>query len=729
MLLGSGFENHAGDLMRTSFAICSILFIAACGSSKATTKTSPDPIPGADPAPAPTDRPADKQPVADDVPTPAAPGKPVTNKSLASIGLDPDGLDRTADPCEDFYQFACGGWIAKTEIASDKPIAMRSFVDIEDRNLEYEHSILEAARTNPGDDAIAKKLGAFYGSCMDEAAIEKSGIKPIKPLMDVIGNVKDAKSLSKAITVLHSQGFSALFPMGPTQDSADARNVIAGIDQGGIGLPDRDYYLKDDDQTKHIRSEYESFNADLLVEVGHKADAAKAEAADITALETEIAKVSKDKVARRDPKGTYNKIDRAGVQKQMSHFEWDVFWKGVGLKDVKDVTVSSPEFLAGVDVLISKTKPETWRNYLTAYLLRSSARYLTKRIEDRRFTFFAALTGTPEQEPRWKRCASHTDGALGDLLGQAFVRDKFGGASKTAAEEQVHAISAAMNANLAGLPWMDPTTKTKANEKLTAMTYQIGYPKRWKTYSFALDAKAWGQNAISANKAETARQIAKIGKPVDKDDWQMTVPQVNAYYDPQLNGMVFPAGILQKPFYSVDNSIPVNLGGMGVVVGHELTHGFDDQGAQYDAFGNLTDWWKPETAKQFKQRTQCVIDQYSKYEVSGTKLNGANTVGENIADIGGVKLALSAYRSLRAPAPDTVIADGFTEDQQFFIGYGQAWCAKARPDYEKLRATIDEHSPPKWRVNGAVSATPDFSKAFRCKSGSKMRPANQCVVW
>ena len=340
------------------------------------------------------------------------------------------------------------------------------------------------------------------------------------------------------------------------------------------------------------------------------------------------------------------------------------------------------------------------------------------------------MTGQQQQEPRWKRCAQATDGALGDLLGQAFVRDRFAGASKTAAEEQVHAIVAAMTRNLGALPWMDATTKLKAAHKLSAMTYQIGYPKKWRSYSFKLDAKAWGANSLVADKAETARQNAKIGKPVDKDEWGMTAPTVNAYYDPALNGMVFPAGILQPPFYSVDSSIPVNLGGMGVVVGHELTHGFDDQGAQYDADGNLKDWWQPATAKQFKQRTQCVIDQYDHYQVSGgQKLNGANTVGENIADIGGVKLALAGYRALRETELDTVVADGFTEDQQFFLGFGQTWCAKMRPDFEQLLAKVDVHSPAKWRVDGALSATPDFGKAFRCKAGAKMVPAKQCVVW
>jgi putative endopeptidase len=708
--------------MRSTIAL--ILFAAACGS-KSPPSTTPAPPTGN----------GDHVVVTDDKPTPVdlgppAPTKPVTNKSLASIGLDPDALDRTADPCTDFYQFACGNWVKTKQIDADKPIAMRSFVDIEDRNLEYEHGILEQIKAKPGDDPVNKQLSAFYGSCMDEPAIEKAGTKPIAPLLATINKVKDAKSLSAAVSQLHAAGFGVLFGMGPTQDSADASKVIAGMDQGGLGLPDRDYYLKDDDQSKMLKTAYEGYVASMLVQLGHKADVSKAEAADIVALETELAKVSKDKVARRDPKTMYNRLEKAGVAKATPSFDWKTYWKAQGLDKTDAVTVGAPDFFTGLDKLIKSTKPEIWRNYLTFHLGSKAASSLTKAIEETQFKFYAALTGQAEMEARWKRCVGRTDGALGDLLGQVFVRDKFGGQSKSAAEEQVHAIVAAMSANLDALPWMDPATKTKAKAKLAAMTYQIGFPNKWKTYKFKLDASSWGANSLAARQFENARQNAKIGKPVDKDDWQMTVPQVNAYYDPQLNGMVFPAGILQPPFYSVDAAIPVNLGGMGVVVGHELTHGFDDQGAQYDQIGNLTNWWQPETEKQFKQRTQCVVDQYSGYEVvGGAKVNGANTVGENIADIGGVKLALTAYRSLRAPAPDTVVADGFTEDQQFFLGFGQAWCAKMRPDYEKLLATVDVHSPAKWRVNGALSATPEFGKAFRCKASAKMIPAKQCVVW
>ncbi|MEO8552076.1 MAG: M13 family metallopeptidase, partial [Kofleriaceae bacterium] len=683
-----------------------ILFAAACGSKQ----------PPAAPPTLPTSDTATASKPADDVPPPAAPTKPVTVKSLVQIGLDPDAIDRSVDPCDDFYQFACGSYIAKTEIPADKPIAMRSFVSIGDRNLEFEKTVLETASTKPGDDAILKQLGAYYGSCMNEPAIEKAGMAPIKPLLAQIDKVRDAKTLSAAVTTLHTYGINALFVMGPTQDSADARQVIADVEQGGLGLRDRDYYLKDDEQTKKVRGAYHDLLVKLLVDAGRKPDAAAKSADAVIAFETELAKVSKDKVARRDPKGMYNKIDRAGVTKAMPHFDWDGFWKGVGLGTVKDVTAGSPDFLAGVDALIQKTPMDTWRDYLTAWTVRTQANILPKKVEDQTFAFRQVVTGQQENEPRWKRCTRYTDGALGDLLGQAFVRERFGGQSKQAAEEQVHAIVTAMTANLQALPWMDAKTKELAAKKLQAMTYQIGYPKKWRAYSFKLDVKTWGANSLAADKAENARQLAKIGKPVDKDDWGMTAPTVNAYYDPSLNGMVFPAGILQPPFYSVDASIPANLGAMGVVVGHELTHGFDDQGAQYDAVGNLTNWWQPETEKAFKSRTQCVIDQYSQYDVvGGGHLNGANTVGENIADIGGVKLALRGYRALRASAPDAVVADGFTEDQQFFLGFGQAWCAKMRPDYEKLLSTVDVHSPGKWRVNGSLQATPEFGTAFRCK--------------
>ncbi|HEY4183041.1 MAG TPA: M13 family metallopeptidase [Kofleriaceae bacterium] len=694
---------------------------AACGGSK--------PAPAPVPAP-PPDIAAPEAPPAPAAPeAPPAPTKPVTNTTLQAIGLDPNAMDRNVDPCDDFYQFTCGNWLATTKIAPDKPVAMRSFVDIQDRNEAYEHDQLEKmAKDTKSKDPLTKQLGAFYASCTDEAAIEKAGLAPLAPLRATIAKVKDVKSLSLAVAQLQAAGYNVLFAYGPAPDAKDAKSIIASVDQGGLGLPDRDYYLGKDAQLAPKLEAYRAYINSILTIGGETADQAKADADAIIALETQLATVSKTKIEQRDPVTMYNRLEKAGVAKAMPSFDWATFWKTVGQK-TDAVTVGAPGFLTGIDPLLAKTPVATWKAYLTFHVLSQSANFGPKKLVDARFEFGKALTGVQQQKDRWKRCVDYTDGALPDLLGQVFVRDKFGGDSKTAAVEYVGAISAAMKANLEALPWMDKATKEKAFIKLAKMTNQIGFPNKWRTYSFKIDAKAFGANMLAANKAETARQLAKIGKPDDRDDWYMSAPTVNAYYSAERNGMVFPAGILQTPFYNVASSIPVNLGAMGIVVGHELTHGFDDQGAQYDSDGNLVNWWQESTQKEFAARTKCVVDQYSKYEIAGTKVKGELTQGENIADIGGTKLALSAYRSLRSSSPDTQVADGFTEDQQFFISFGQAWCAKELPDYEKMLATVDPHSPPKWRVNGALQATPDFAKTFRCKAGSKMAPVKACVVW
>ena len=677
------------------------------------------------PKPAATPTAAD---VADPLPSdPAAPPAPGSTTTLAALGLDPTAMDRSVDPCDDFYQYACGGWLARTEIPADKPAAMRSFIDIEDRNQEFLHGVLERARTTPGGDPLMATLGSYYGACMDEAAVEAAGVAPLAELDAAIAKVKDGKTLADATAALHAVGASALFTFGNVQDAKDARQVIGGLDQGGLGLPDRDYYLKDGLAEKGLRKAYHRYLASLLVLDGRSpADAAKG-ADQVIALETAIAKVSLDKVARRDPVATYNRLERAGVQKAAPHFAWDRYFAGAGVPDVAAITVGSPAFLKGLDKLVTTTKPEAWRTYLRVHLLGAVAGLLPKRFDDAQFAFIGMLTGQAEQQARWKRCVAATDGALGDLTGQVFTRERFSAAAKQAAEGQVHAISDAMRANLDALPWMDDATKQAARAKLDAMTYQIGYPKAWRAPTITIGA-SYAANALAARRAERARLLAKIGKPLDRDDWQLSAPTVNAYYEPALNGMVFPAGILQPPFFSPTASAQVNLGGMGVVVGHELTHGFVDQGAQYDAQGNLKNWWATATGDEFKARTQCVIKQYDAYEaVPDVHLNGANTVGENIADIGGVKLALRAARALRSGAP--VIADGFTEDQQFFLGFGQAWCAKFRPEIAALLANVDVHSPAQWRVNGSLQATPEFSEAFGCKAGAKMRPAQMCQVW
>jgi putative endopeptidase len=680
-----------------------LLLVAACGGS-------------AVPAP-PVPTPAAVSPAAA---APAAPAKPITTTTLAAIGLDPTALDRTADPCEDFYQFACGGWVARTEIPADKSVAMRSFVDIEDANTAYLRDTLERERKIAGS-----RLGIYYGACMDEAAVARAKLSGLAPLRAAIDRVADARSLTAAVARLHAAGFEQiLFDLSPSPDSKNAAQMIAGISQSGLALPDRDYYLADSADAKRLRDSYVAFLERVIRAVG-----APGKARDVLALETALATASRDRVALRDPVATYNKIDKAGVAKLVPSFDWAAYWKTVGLDGVDGVDVQVPEFLAAIEPLVRSTPWTTWRTYLVVQLVSATAPYLTAELHDAKFAFDAAQTGQPQPEPRWKQCVASTVERMPDLVGEIFVRDRFPGDSKAAAERYVQAISAAMVTNLDALPWMDATTRTRARAKLAAMIYQIGYPKTWQRYDVPLAATTYAANALRLLALARGRELARIGKPVDREQWQIAPSMVNAFYSASRNRMVFPAGILQQPLYSLHAAASVNLGAIGMIVGHELTHGFDDQGSQFDAVGNLTNWWEPATLAQFQTRTWCVIDQYARYDVAGVKLSGANTVGENIADIGGVKLSLTAMRTLRAAAPETVVADGFTEDQQFFLGFGQAWCTKMRPDLEKLMVATDEHSPPIWRVNGALAATPEFARAFSCRAGQRLAPVKPCAVW
>ncbi|MFT3768552.1 MAG: M13 family metallopeptidase [Minicystis sp.] len=502
------------------------------------------------------------------------------------------------------------------------------------------------------------------------------------------------------------------------------------MDQSGLGLPDRDYYVKDDDKSKDIRKKYEEHVERMLKLAGFSAKDAKKATEDVMRIETALAKASKTRVERRDPSTMYNRLDRQGVAQKAPKFLWDDYFKGIGFPDLKEINVTAPAFLERVSALMSEEKAPAWRNYLSWAVVRSSSQYLPKAFVDESFAFESALTGQKEQRARWKRCVASTDAALGDLLAQPYVKTNFSPESKEATERYVHEIVKAFGSEVEKLDWMDPATKAKAKEKLDAMAYLIGYPKKWRSYEFDVKEKSFLGNALAARTADLKRHLNKVGKPVDREEWLMSAPTVNAYYEPQLNHMVFPAGILQPPFFSPKAHIPVNLGGMGMVVGHELTHGFDDQGAQFDARGNLANWWSADDVNRFKTKTDCVADQYGGYEaIPGVKLNGKLTLGENIADGGGVKLAFYAYRAMRKDATEVVKAGGFTEDQQFFLGVGQAWCFKQSDELARLRAQVDPHSPSKFRVNGPLSNLPEFAEAFSCKDGTAMRRANACKVW
>ena len=648
--------------------------------------------------------------------------------SLADVGLDASKLDRNASACDDFYRFACGAWLDRTEIPKDKP-QYGTFNVLLDRNEAILHEILESAAKSPGEDPVLQKLGAFYSTCMDEAALEKAGTTALAPLFAASAKVKDDKSLLAALATLQRAGIDVLFDLGPIQDKKDATQMIAQIGQGGLGLPDRDYYVNTDEHSVELREAYLAHVEKLLVLAGRKPAAAKLAAAHTLAIETAIAKHQKTRVELRDETGTYNRIDRAGLAKH-APLAWDAYFETLGYTGITSINTVSVPYIEAFATLAKSFPMSDWRDYLDAHILDDSAPYLPKRFVDEAFEMTRLLTGQKEQRPRWKRCISYTDRGLGELLAQPYVARAFAGESKTAAERMTDGIARAFADNLQSVDWMDAATRDKALDKLSKMMRLIGYPEKFRRYDFDVVPGQFTASALAAVRFESGYQLSRIGKPVDKQEWQMTPPTVNAYYDPQLNEMCFPAGILQPPFYDVKSSIAVNLGAMGMIVGHELTHGFDDQGSQYDGAGNLSGWWPENVTKAFDERAQCVASYYGNYEpLPGVKQNGQLTLGENIADMGGVKLAFAAYRAARKDAAERQVADGFNEDQQFFLAVGQAWCTKTSEQLERMRVTVDPHSSPRFRVIGSLSNLPEFAEAFECKAGSTMRPTNTCKVW
>jgi putative endopeptidase len=662
------------------------------------------------------------------LPVPPATAAQVQHFTLAEVGLDVSKLDRNADPCDDFYRFACGAWLDRTQIPPDKP-QYGTFNVIRDRNELLLRDILEHAAKEPGDDPLLQQLGAYYGACMNEPAVEQAGSAALAPLMAAVRKVKDEHSLLLALAALQRAGVSALFSLSPGQDKKDATQMIAQIGQSGLGLPDRDYYTRDDDHSKELRAQYLAHVEKMFALNARPAAEAKRAAADTLEIETAIASSQKTRVELRDETGTYNRIDRAGLAK-LAPLAWDAYFDALGFAQIQAINSVSVPYVEAFATLAKRFPPAKWRNYLESQILASAAPFMPHRFVDQAFELTRLLTGQKEQRPRWKRCVSYADSSLGEVLAQPYVAAAFGGGSKTGAEGMTDGIARAFADNLRALSWMDEPTKEKARSKLQMMVRLIGYPDKWRTYTYGIDPKNFLATELAATQFETGYQLARIGKPVDKREWQMTPPTVNAYYDPQLNEMVFPAGILQPPFYDVKASVAVNLGAMGMIVGHELTHGFDDQGAQYDGAGNLSGWWPEAVTKAFNERTQCVAKYYEQYEpLPGLHLNGQLTLGENIADMGGVKLAFAAYRASRAGAPEVQIADGFSEDQQFFLAVAQAWCTKSSDELERMRVTVDPHSSARFRVLGSLSNLPEFSQAFTCAPTAKMHPANACTVW
>ena len=655
-----------------------------------------------------------------------------TAASQPAVNLDT--IDKTVDPCVDFYQYACGNWLKTAEIPPDQT-SWVSFVEIRERNAGVMREILEkAAVANAGRDAISQKIGDYYSSCIDETAVDARGIKPLQPELQRIANVKDKGALMEAVARVQLLGPNPLFNFYPSPDLHNANQVIAYIDQGGLSLPDRDYYLKDDAKMVAARHSLVEYATQLFTLSGQSPQQAADSAQSVLRIETALARAAMDRTARRDPKTRDHKMTLDEAVALAPNFYLNRYFAAMGTPHFSSLNVSNPDFFRQVNGVLQAESLDALRTYVSWHLLDGAAPWLSKAFVDANFKMQQALTGQSEIKPRWRRCVSATDAALGEALGQRYVEKTFGAEGKQRMLRMVDALEKSLDQDIKALPWMTEETKKQAKVKLDAIRNKIGYPDVWRDYSALKIVRGdLMGNFLRANEFEGERQIAKIGKPLDRNEWQMTPPTVNAYYSPPRNEIVFPAGMLQPPFFDKQADDATNFGGIGIVIGHELTHGFDDQGRKFDPQGNLRDWWTAQDGTEFDKRASCIADEYSNFvAVDDLKLNGRLTLGENTADNGGARIALMALEQMIAdgqagPAAQTI--DGYTPQQRFFLGFGRAWCEKRRPEYSRMLVSVDPHSPGKYRVDGVVQNMPEFQKAFNCKAGQPMVRENACRVW
>jgi predicted metalloendopeptidase len=647
-------------------------------------------------------------------------------------GYDRASMDPNTAACTDFYQYANGGWLAANPIPAAYPSWGVANI-LNEKNRDVLHEILEDAAKNAKarKGSNEQKVGDYYAACMDEARIEAEGLKPLQPELDRIAKLQDQKALQAEIARFHSMGVNVLFNSGSTQDFKNSAEQTAEISQGGLGLPDRDYYFKDDKKT--IRDEYVKHVGRMFELMGDDAAKAATEAQAVMTLETKLAEASKSRVELRDPEKLYHRMAMTKVSDLGGNFDWPVYFHNIGVTQKPDVNVATPDFFKVMDQQLTATAIADWQTYLRWGLINGNASSLSSKFVDEDFHFKGTvLQGNKENLPRWKRCVAGTDRALGEALGEVYVQKAFPPAAKARALAMVRNLEAALKSDISTLSWMSDATRKQATVKLEAFLNKIGYPDKWRDYSsLSIDRSSYVGNRFRVGEFNNRRDLRKIGQPVDKTEWGMSPPTVNAYYNPQINEIVFPAGILQPPFFDAEADDAFNYGGMGAVIGHEMTHGFDDQGAQFDSTGNLANWWSEADLKNFKERAKCVIDQFSAFEVEkGLNLNGNLVVGESIADLGGLVIAYAAYQKAMEGKPRVDI-DGFTPEQRFFLGYARGWATNTRPQLMRMLATVDPHPLPKFRVNGPLSNLPQFAAAFQCKAGDAMvrEEAKRCVIW
>jgi predicted metalloendopeptidase len=669
---------------------------------------------------------------ADDAIAAAAAGAPET-KVARPKSFDLGAMDTTANPCEDFYQYACGNWRKKNPIPADQSRWGR-FNELAEYNRQIVREILEKASANDSKRSpVTQKIGDMYGSCMDEATVNARGAAPIKPELDKIAAIKNKEQLMATVAELQNNGVQALFSFGAAPDLHNASVQIANIGQGGLGLPDRDYYLDTDPKSVETRQKYVEHMATMFGLLGDsKADAEK-EAQAVMAIETKLAEAAFKRVEMRNPKNRDHKMKVSELEALAPNFQFARYFTARGGPSFTEVNVVPPDFFQKVNPVIEAVSVDDWKTYLKWHVLRTAAPQLSQKFVEENFAFQGKyLAGTKELPARWKRCVQSTDQLLGEAVGQPYVQETFGAEGKERMLKMVQALEAALGDDIQSLDWMTADTKKKAEAKLQAISNKIGYPDKWRDYSTVKIVRGdYLGNVQRARAFEVHRNLSKIGQPLDKTEWGMSPPTVNAYYNPPQNNINFPAGILQPPFFDKSADDAVNFGGIGVVIGHELTHGFDDQGSKFDGDGNFSNWWSDADLKEFDKRTSCVADEYSGFlAVDDVHLNGRLTLGENTADNGGIHIALLALRKDMAKDPSLAkTKDGFTPEQRFFLGFAQVWCENHTPESARLLAKTDPHSPGEYRVVGTVQNNADFAKAFSCKAGQKMVSNNACHVW
>jgi len=647
--------------------------------------------------------------------------------------LDVNSIDKSVDPCVDFYQYSCGGWQKNNPIPPDQT-SWSVYGKLYEDNLNFLRSILEQAAADSERDALTQKIGDFYGACMDDAAVEKRGLAAIKSDLDAISGLKSTSEITSLVARLQfAYGETILFEQGSTQDPDDSEQQIAELDQGGLGLPDRDYYWKDDAKSKEIRQHYVQHVQRIFELMGNSAEAAKKNADTVMRMEMALAKAQLTRVERRDPYKLKHKMKVAELSQIAPNFDWAVYYKELQYPNFETVNVATPGYFKAVNAELTNEPIANWKTYLRFHVVDSFSPYLSSKFVEENFSFYRKyLRGAKEQQARWKRCVQYTDYNLGEALGQVYVQKVFSPELKASTLDMVRRIEDAMGERIRQLPWMSPETKQQALTKLAGIRNKIGYPGKWRDYtSVNITSQDFAGNVGRTREFETRRDINKVGKPVDHGEWDVSPPTVDAYYNPQMNDINFPAGVLQPPLYDAKLDDAPNYGDTGGTIGHELTHGFDDEGSQFDANGNLKNWWIKEDREKFDARTKCVEDQYAQYiVVDDVHINSQLTLGEDVADFGGEILAYMAWKGAENGKTLEPI-DNLTPDQRFFVGFAQWACANERPEELRMRAMTDPHSPPKYRINGVIVNMPEFSQAFSCKAGQPMvkPPEKVCEVW